>query len=203
MTRLHKLIWLGLIGVIAAVLALAFFAESRRTALPVLGQLRPFTLTNQLGEAVSSDSLRGEVIIANIIFSRCPTQCHQLSRQMARLQEKIGEETRLVSLTADPEFDTASVLATYGQRYGTDPARWWFLTGPKAEVYRVAEKDLLFTVMDTGEANPKLEERFIHASNFIVLDRQGRLRAVVQGEELDAVDRLLDLARRLARETPL
>lgn len=203
MNRLHQLIWAGLVTAVLAIVGIALFAEFRRTELPVLSQFRPFVLTNQLGQVVTPETLRGQVVVANVIFSRCPTQCHQLSRQMGRLQEKIGSGTRLISLTADPMFDSPEVLKQYGQRYGTDPSRWWFLTGPKAEVYRVAEKDLLFSVMDTGEANPRLEDRFIHSGTFVLMDRQGRMRAVVQGEEPDAERRILNLARQLERETNL
>ncbi len=203
MSALHKLIWSGLAVVVAAIVAVALLAQSRPAPLPVISQLQPFSLTNQLGDRVSPAELQGTIVVANVIFSRCPTQCHQLSRRMARLQEQLGPEVRLVSFTADPQFDSPAVLKQYGQRYGTDPARWWFLTGPKAEVYRVAEKDLLFTVMDTGEANPRLEERFIHANNFVVLDRQGRMRAVVSDEAPDVERQLAALVRRLVRESSL
>ena len=203
MPRFHKLIWSILIALFLVGIGVALVAELRRTSLPVLGRLHPFTLTNQLGLAVSPSALQGKVVVVNVIFSRCPTQCHQLSQKMAALQKVLGAGVLLVSLTADPQYDPPAVLTQYGRRYGTDPQRWWFLTGPKSEVYRVAEKDLLFTVMDTGEANPKLEDRFIHAGNFVILDRQGRLRASVAGEEPDAEQRILELVRQLSRETSL
>ncbi|HAB16384.1 MAG TPA: SCO family protein [Verrucomicrobiota bacterium] len=203
MTRLHKAIWAVLLLAVIAIAGIAIFAESRRSPLPILGQLSPFRLTNQLGRAVGPDTLHGDVLIANVIFSRCPTQCHQLSQKMARLQGRVGKGVRLLSLTADPDYDSPEVLARYGTRYGANPTQWWFLSGPKAEVYRVAEKDLLFSVMDTGETNPKLEDRFIHAASFVVVDKQGRLRAVVQSEEPDAEEQLLELSRRLVRETRL
>ena len=179
----------------------ALVGQSRRTPLPVLGQWSSFLLTNQMGAAATPESPRGEVVVANVIFSRCPTQCHRLSQQMARIQAATGQGIRLLSLTADPVYDSPAVLSSYGKRYGADPSRWWFLTGPKAEVYRVAEKDLLFSVMDTGEANPKLEDRFIHSGNYVLIDRRGRLRAIVQSEDPGAEDRVCRLAKRLRKET--
>lgn len=180
-------------------ITMAAVAQFRRVPLPVLGRLSPFMLTNQLGEVVTPDSLRGHVVVANVIFSRCPTQCRQLSQQMSRIQKATAADVRLISVTADPGFDSPAILEKYGATYGSDPLRWWFLTGPKAEVYRVAEKDLLFTVMDTGEANPKLEDRFIHSGNYVILDRQGRLRAIVQAEDPGAekeIRRVVNLLRR-------
>lgn len=202
MKRLNQLIWSAFAVAMIALVVTALVFQSRRTPLPVLARLSPFVLTNQLGAAVSPESLRGQVVIANVVFSRCPTQCHQLSQQMARIQTATGEGIRLISLTADPVFDSPAVLRKYGERYGTDPSRWWFLTGPKSEVYRVAEKDLLFSVMDTGEANPKLEDRFIHSGNYVLIDRQGRLRAIVQSDEPGAEERVRQLAERLRKEKP-
>jgi len=203
MNGIHRWLW-SLFGVAMAVLVgLALWRQGRPAPppLPVLGQWTDFRLTNQLGAAVSRESFSGPVTVVDVIFSRCPGQCHRLSQQLARLQEATPAGVRLVSLTADPEFDSPEVLAAYGRRYGARPERWWFLTGPKAEVYRLAEQDLRFTVLDTGVANPRLEDRFIHSGNFVLLDRQGRLRAVVQSEEPDAVDQLRRLVAQLSEES--
>ncbi|MFO1460048.1 MAG: SCO family protein [Verrucomicrobiota bacterium] len=203
MKRAHYLLWAGFLVALAT---LTGIAVRRHWAEPVpgyLGQVGPFQLTNQLASKVGLDSLRGDVVIANVIFSRCPSQCHRLSQQMARIQSQTGPGIRLVSLTADPDYDSPEILRKYGVRYGADPNRWWFLTGAKAELYRFAEKDLLFTVMDTGEKNPKLEDRFIHSGNYVVLDRQGRLRGVVQSEEAGAEKQAVSLARRLQRNPEL
>lgn len=202
MKRVHQLIWLVFGVAMAALIGLALRGQFRPPPppLPVIGQWQSFSLTNQLGSPVTPEGLRGEVVIANVIFSRCPSQCHRLSQQMSRLQATTGKGVRLISLTADPTFDSPQVLQDYGKRYGADPERWWFLTGPKSEVYRVAEKDLLFSVMDTGEANPKLDDRFIHSGNYVVLDRQGRLRGVVQSEEPGAEEQVRLLAERLLQE---
>ncbi|MCW5556291.1 MAG: SCO family protein [Verrucomicrobiae bacterium] len=201
MNRTQRLIWTLFGMVMAGLVAVAVWRQGRTPTLPVFGELGSFRLTNQLGAAVSPDSLRGAVTVVNVIFSRCPGQCHRLSQQMSRLQGATPEEVRLVSLTADPEFDSPAVLAQYGARHGARPERWWFLTGTKAEVYRVAEQDLRFTVLDTGVENPSLEDRFIHSGNFVLLDRQGRLRAVVQSEDGDAVEQLQRLVEQLRKES--
>lgn len=196
----QKWIWFGLILAVSTLAILAVFLETGKSDLPVLSEVRGFTLTNQLGSVVRSSDLTGQISVANVIFSRCPTQCHRLSRQMAELQKRLPSGVRLLSLTADPSYDAPEILRQYGERYGADAARWWFLTGTKAEVYRVAEKDLLFSVMDTGDSNPRLEDRFIHSGTFVILDRKARMRAVVQGEETDALDRIATLVTQLKRD---
>jgi hypothetical protein len=54
--------------------------------------------------------------------------------------------------------------------------------------------------MDTGDSNPRLEDRFIHSGTFVILDRKARMRAVVQGEEPDALDRIATLVTQLNHE---
>jgi len=205
MDRFQKTIWAALVLALAGIAAAYFVMEPRRTEppvdLPVIGELKPFTLTNQLGEAVSAESLRGQVLVANIIFSRCPTQCHLLSQQMARVQKGLPPGVRLLSLTADPAFDTPQILTRYGQRYGADPARWWFLTGPKADVYHLATNSLLFSVLEHPEpAKATLEELFIHSGDYRLIDKSGRLRAIVYGEQADAERQILKLVDQLRSE---
>ncbi|MSU34142.1 MAG: SCO family protein [Pedosphaera sp.] len=178
-----------------------YWLSSPAETLPIIGHVHEFTLTNQLGAPVTRVSLADKVHVFNIIFSRCPTQCHILSHQMAQVQRGSPDGVALWSLTADPEYDTPAVLARYGADHGANPAVWQFLTGPKREVYRFASADLLFSVMEN--ANPKstrLDELFIHSADFVLVDRQGRLRAVVHGEEPHADRKVLKYVRALLRE---
>lgn len=204
--RFQQTLWTILVLALVGVGAAYFVMDPKPRPVaaeppPVIGSVKPFALTNQLGVAVSEADLRGQVVVADVIFSRCPTLCHRLSQQMAKLQAQIPAGVRLLSLTADPAFDTPTVLAKHGQRYGTDAAKWWFLTGTKAEVYQVATNSLLFAVMENPEPEPaKLEDLFIHSADFKIVDRLGRLRAVVYGEETNAVERILSLVNQLQRE---
>lgn len=171
-------------------------------SLPVIRDVVPFSLTNQLGRVVSKDDLKGKVWVAVVIFSRCPTLCHALSQEMARLQSKVATNApvHFVALTADPETDTPAVLANYGKRYGADPNRWWFLTGPKSDVYQTAIQGLGFTVVENSAPNPKIEDLFIHSNFFALVDKAGRHRAVVQGERPSAEKEILTLIQQLERE---
>jgi len=172
-------------------------------ALPVLGQVGAFSLTNQFGIQVRESDLEGYVWLADVVFSRCPGQCHQLSQMMSEIQRGLapGLPIRFVSLTADPEFDSPAVLNRYAQRYGAEINRWLFLTGPKPEVYGLAMKGLKFSVVENEEAkDASIDELFIHSASFALVDRQGRLRAMVQAEDKDSTARILKLLEILAKE---
>ena len=60
----------------------------------------------------------------------------------------------------------------------------------------------LLAAMPAARAEPaKLEDLFIHSADFKIVDRLGRLRAVVYGEETNAVERILSLVTQLQRES--
>src|SRR5207245_625728 len=133
--------WAGL-SLVIATLFLAFLLAQLRLRvflgkpLPVYGRVADFTLTNQLGQAVTLADLRGHVWVADIIFTRCAGPCRKMSQQMKDLQHSLppGTNVRLVSFTTDPDYDTPPILKRYAQDLGADPHRWFFLTGPKKEI---------------------------------------------------------------------
>ena len=205
MIRWQKLAWAALASIMVLVV-LVYVREWRRREvnLPVLASGGTFELTNQFGIRVRNSDLEGYVVVVDVIFSRCPGQCHRLSQQMRRLQQSVrpGMPVRFVSLTADPEYDTAGVLSRYADRYGADGASWWFLTGAKTEIYRWAQSDLKFSVVENDPSKIKgLEDLFIHSASFAILDRRGRLRAMIQAEDPDSNERLLGCVKMLSEES--
>ncbi|MEQ2006309.1 MAG: SCO family protein [Limisphaerales bacterium] len=156
--------------------------------LPVIAQVADFTLTNQLDRPVRLADLRGQVWVADIIFSRCPGPCATMTKRMSELQSALpaSSPVKLISLTTDPAHDTPRALASYAARFGADSNRWHFLTGPKADLVKLAVNSLKLTVLDTEEAKrTSPNDLFIHSTIFVVVDKQGRLRAVF--ESLDTV----------------
>lgn len=145
---------------------------------PVLGEIPPFTLTDQAGAAFTRDTLAGKVWVADFIFTSCPDICPVLSAYMAEVQAHYGDEPRvgLISFTVDPATDTPEVLATYGRRFDADPSRWRFLTGD-ATALRAVVVDGFKQAMEPIAATQTAPETILHGSRFVVVDGQGRLRA--------------------------
>lgn len=212
-TLTEKLAWLVLLMAMLGATGFFIRSESRRsragTPSSVVDGLimdRPvgtFRLTNQFAAPVTEENLKGYVWVTDVIFTRCPGQCHQLSRQLREVQKRLpaGSPVRLVSLTADPEHDTPAVLQEYALRYRYETNNWMLLTGSKASVYELAIKGLLFSVVEQPEGKRQsLNDLFIHSTAFALVDRQGHLRGVVQGEMTNAVDEILRRVDRLVRE---
>lgn len=183
-------VWGGIVFVVLAIVA-AYVRERQRasvTKLPVIAQVADFALTNQLDRPVRLTDLRGQVWVADIIFTRCPGPCATMTKRMGELQTALPANVpvKLISLTTDPVHDTPRALASYAQRFGADSNRWHFLTGPKVDLLKLAVDSLKLTALDKEEAKrTSPNDLFIHSTIFVVVDKQGRLRAVF--ESLDNV----------------
>lgn len=193
--RIQWLAWGGLTLVIAAILVASLVTKFKQgdlpaKPLPVYGQVADFALTNQNGGAVSLADLRGHPWVADIIFTRCPGPCIKMTRQMKQLQEALpsGSQTRLVSLTTDPAYDTPPVLKAWADKFVSDSNRWLFLTGTKTQIANLAIKSLKLTAIEQKpEEREAPEDLFIHATIFVIVDKQAQLRGVFEttGEDIN------------------
>ena len=193
------------IGVLitAALIATAYFLGSPAPHLPVISQVRPFQLTNQLAQRITLDSLKGRVWVANIIFTRCPGPCLKMTQQMAELVHAMRDQPKVsfVSLTTDPDFDTPEVLKRYSQKVAANPERWRFLTGSKTEIARLAVEDLKLTAVETRpEERSNPEDLFVHSTLSVIVDTRGRVRAVVEALEPEGLTQLQTLLKNLLSE---
>src|SRR5687768_6157553 len=172
-----------MLGVLAAFIN----SSGHRSKLPVLGSVKPFTLTNQLGEVVTLQNLKGKVWVADVIFARCPGPCPKMTQEMAKLQNSFGGDLplRFVTLTTDPENDTTKTLKEYAEKFSADPARWFFLTGPKSEI--LANLAIGSLKLSAVEKDPELQENendlFIHTTMFVLVDKGGKLRGFYESLE--------------------
>ena len=152
-----------------------------------IGEPMPdFTLTAQDGRPVRLSEFRGQLVAVDFIYTRCPLPdvCPRLSANFARLQKRLGPRIELLSITLDPDWDTPAVLSEYARRWGADARTWRFLTGPSDEVQKVAGH---FGVVYWPEENA-----ITHTSATALIDREGRLAAVVEGSSFTS-QQLLDL----------
>lgn len=201
------LVWGG-IALVIAVLVAALVRERlgapAAKPLPVLQPVTSFSLTNHTGGLTTLESLRDKVWLADIIFTRCPGQCVVMTREMAALQKMLPQrdDLAIVSLTADPAFDTPERLKRFGETHGADLARWHFLTGTKADLYTLALRGLLLSVDENPAAaeTPNLEDMFLHSSRFVLVDRHGRLRGYFNGDGTTPRDTIAAAVQQLLAE---
>jgi protein SCO1/2 len=193
-----------MLGLVVIGITVAYLREQPKAEkLPVLATVPDFSLTNQLGANVTLRTLQGHVWVADLIFTRCPGPCVKMTKHLGAVQARlpVGRDVRLISVTADPGFDTPEILKKYADKAGTDPAIWNFLTGPKQDVFHLAIEGLKFALVETEPGKRDYpEDLFVHSTLFMVIDRSGRIRATVEGAELDAPDKVLTAVNRLLAE---
>src|SRR5882672_3954255 len=58
--------------------------------------VKNISFTNQLGKRVSLNDLHGKIIVMDFFFSRCPTICPGLARNMKKLQDSFVKNDSIV-----------------------------------------------------------------------------------------------------------
>ena len=152
-------------------------AVSANPTLSVIGRAPDFTLRDPAGKEVRLSDYQGRVVLLAFVFTSCPGVCPLISKQMAALQNGLkqerlfGAKANLLSVTVDPETDTAAVLAEYAKTYGADPAGWRFLrespekTKPVLKAY-----DEWTKLLPKGELD--------HPARVYLIDRKGNIREI-------------------------
>ena len=191
--------------------------------LAVYGRVPEFALIERSGRQITRADLLGKVWIVNFFYTECPDTCPLQSTHMARLQNELAQEpdVRLVSISLDPEHDTPEALAAYASRYGADPDRWLFLTGPKEAIYQLAIDGFRLGIVEGNEqagwrtehgrawfgpasawahasANP--DRQLIHSSRFVLVDQQAQIRGYYHGTDWESLDRLEKNVKIVLRE---
>ncbi|MEO6488496.1 MAG: SCO family protein [Ferruginibacter sp.] len=145
--------------------------------------VKNISFTNQLGQKVSLDDLHGKIIVLDFFFTRCPSICPGLARNMKRLQDSFVKNDSIVqfiSISIDPLHDSVPQLRKFADRFNVNHDTWWFLTGDKKEIYDFAFNEIKASIADTN-----IDTAFIHTENFFLLDSNRVVRGWYNG--FDAV----------------
>ncbi|NDV63339.1 SCO family protein [Puniceicoccales bacterium CK1056] len=140
-----------------------------------VGEYMPkFALYDTDGSLFLSESLKGNYVIMNFIFTRCasPTMCPAATARMVELQGMVKEagieDFRQVSVTLDPEYDTPGIFTAYAMDKGIDTSTFHLLGGPE----RIVE-DLKIQMGVLAE--PDEEEIVRHTMSTALMDPTGKI----------------------------
>lgn len=177
--------------------------------------LPDFKLQNQLGKTVSWKDLEGKVVVADFFFTRCPTICPGMTRNMKLLQEGIRSNAKVgnrdpdfvhyLSFSIDPERDSVKDLKKWADRFQIDPQNWWLLTGDRKEIYDLSINHMKLLAQDGGT----IDTNFIHTDYFVLIDRNRNVRGYYHGLDDSSLQRLsedlifLSLQKDPSRKSPL
>ncbi|UWX55195.1 SCO family protein [Maribacter litopenaei] len=147
-----------------------------------------FSLVNQNGDTITQEDYRDKIYIADFFFTTCPTICPIMTKNMAAIQDKVGDDVMLLSHSVTPQIDTVPQLKKYALEKGVDDSKWNLVTGDKKQIYELARKSYLAVKTD-GDGGPY---DMIHTENFILIDKNRRIRGFYDGTDEEEVQRLLE-----------
>jgi protein SCO1/2 len=152
--------------------------------------IAPFTMTNQNGQTITEKDYENKVYVADFFFTTCPSICPIMTKNMFSLQEKLKTkypEVKLLSYSVTPEIDTIEQLKRYAIENKVDDKIWNLVTGDKKEIYTLARKSYL-VVQNDGNGGP---HDMIHTENFVLIDKENRIRGYYDGTDINEMDRLI------------
>jgi protein SCO1/2 len=167
--------------------------EKPLEGLQAFGAVPEFSLIERDERRINLSDLSAKVWIVNFIYTNCPDTCPIQSAQLRQIQEdfKNEKDLLLVSITVDPKRDTPKVLSEYADRFGADPARWFFLTGEQENIYKVAQEGFrLGAVEISHEKRLASGATHTHSPRFVLVDRNGQIRGYYISTDADAMKRL-------------
>lgn len=145
-----------------------------------------FALYDQDGRVVQSGRFRGQQVMLNFIYTRCPvaTMCPASTAKMMAAQRMAREagirNIQFVTITMDGAYDTPGVLREYADIRGIDTRNFSFLTGPDGAI-----RDLLaqFGVIAQFQGNV-----LIHTLATLLIDERGKIVWRADGSTWDPKD---------------
>lgn len=148
-----------------------------------------FSLTDQDGNTVTENHFKGKIYVTDFFFVTCPTICPKMTKQMSRVYDEFKDnpDISFLSHTVMPEADSVPVLKEYATKLRVTSEKWKFVTGEKQQIYDLARKTY-FAAVSEGDGGP---DDFVHTENFVLVDKEKRLRGFYDGTSKEDVDRLI------------
>lgn len=146
-------------------------------------KIADFSFTNQNGKLITQKEYENTIYVADFFFTTCPTICPKMTDNMVWLQNQLKKypNVKLLSFSVTPDIDTPQILKKYAVEKGVDDSRWNLVTGDKSAIYYLARKSYL--AVKTGK--PEEMYDMVHTENFILVDKNKRIRGFYDGTNLD------------------
>lgn len=151
----------------------------------------PFTLTNQYGETVTDQTVKGKIRVVNFFFTSCGGICPGLTASMKTVQQAYKNEPDVVLLShsVTPTKDSVEVLREYADGHGVQKGKWHLLTGDRDQIYELGRKSY-FIEEDLGFN--RSSDEFLHTENFVLIDQNGHIRGIYNGLNRQSVQQLIE-----------
>jgi len=219
---MKRIFFLGLLLLVCIPIAYHFTSSKKEKPLPIINpidvneemvdpemlrlgighHIGNFAFQNQDAKVISTKDMKGNIAIVEYFFTTCKSICPVMNEQMQRVSEAFKNENdvRIFSFTVDPETDDIAQMKKYATSHQATSGKWHFLTGKKEDLYALARKS--FFVLKPAEAQNLGDagSDFIHTNNFVLVDKQLRIRGYYDGTSVKEVNQLISDIKRLQKE---
>nr|WP_297787458.1 SCO family protein [uncultured Allomuricauda sp.] len=206
----YKLFGIVMLGLSAVIIYLFYNALQPKKMLPVYQpsmvdkslvdstlhytkkyhKVADFALVNQNGDTITQENYKDKIYVADFFFTTCLTICPIMTKNMGEIQEVVKDDPdiMLLSHSVTPQIDTVAQLKRYALEKGVIDSKWNLVTGDKKQIYELARKSYL-AVKNDGDGGPF---DMIHTENFILVDKEKRIRGFYDGTNREEIDKLLE-----------
>jgi protein SCO1/2 len=219
---MKRIFFLGLLLLVCIPIAYHFTSSKKEKPLPIINpidvneemvdpemlrlgighHIGSFSFQNQDANLISTKDMKGKIAVVEYFFTTCKSICPIMNMQMQRIDAafKNDNEVRIFSFTVDPETDDVAQMKKYATSHQATSGKWHFLTGEKSELYKLARKS--FFVLKPAEAQNlgDVGSDFIHTNNFVLVDKELRIRGYYDGTSEKEVNQLISDIKRLQKE---
>ena len=192
MTRIQKTVFI-LVAIIALILGLtvnkvfngsnqadpAALLDAGIVLLPQSRSLPALSLTNQDGQAVAVDQLKGKWSLLFFGYTFCPDICPTTLAQLRQIKSELPKEAvdklQVILVSVDPHRDTPAQLKQY---LGYFDPQFQGLTGTNVDdVQKLSNAvSIPFIPADTSKPNYTVD----HSGNLVVVGPDGRQRGFIR-----------------------
>ena len=164
-------------------------------------KIEPFEFTNQHNEKVSLDDMKGNVWLAQFVFTVCTSACPPMMMNMADIDKKLTDEGiedyKIVSFSIDPDVDTPEAMQEYLDMYDVqDQSKWEMLTGYSQEyITSFAAKSFKTLVADIPDS-----DQVMHATYFSLVNQKGEVVKTYNGMTDVPFDQIVKDMKALSKE---
>lgn len=152
-------------------------------------KIADFSFVNQNGKTVTQKDYEGKIYVADFFFTTCGSICPKMTTNMVSVQQAIKDkpDVMLLSHTVTPEIDSVPVLKAYAIKNGVEDKKWNLVTGDKKAIYEMARKSYL--AVKLGKPDELYD--MVHTENFVLVDKQRRVRGFYDGTKPEDIQRLI------------
>ena len=102
----------------------------------------PSDWTNQNGEDIKLEDLKGDIVVSVMIYTTCKAACPRLVADIRRIHDKVSDkankQVKYVFVSIDPEVDTPERMKEFAKENEMDNDQWVFLRGSKDDTREFA-----------------------------------------------------------------